>query len=75
MAIYAVFAVKSEGHDCDVKMTSAVFCTLVTGVQLTLIFEKQLDRLERIFQALADLLFPITRQGSTRLKGFTTTLS
>ncbi len=75
MAIYAVFAVKTEGHDGDVKMTSAVLCALVTGVQLTLIFEEQLGRLERIFQALADLLFPITRQGSTRLKGFTTTLS
>lgn len=75
MAIYAVFAVKTEGHDHDVKMTSAVLRTLVTGVQLTLIFEEQLGRLERIFQALANLLFPITRQGSTRLKGFTTTLS
>jgi len=75
MAIYAVFAVKTDGHDRDVKMTSAVLCTLVTGVQLTLIFEEQLGGLERIFQALTDLLFPITRQGSTRLKGFTTTLS
>ncbi len=75
MAFYAVFAVKTEGHDCDVKLTSAVLCTLVAGVQLALIFEQQLGRLERIFQALADLLFPIARQGSTRLKGFTTTLS
>lgn len=75
MAINAAFAVKSAGHDRDVKMTSAVLCTLVTGVQLTLIFEEQFGGLERIFQALADLLFPITRQGSTRLKGFTTTLS
>lgn len=75
MTFYAVFAVKSDGHDSDVKMTSAVLRTLVTGVQLTLIFEEQLGGLERIFQALADLLLPFTRQGSTRLKGFTTTLS
>ncbi len=75
MPFNAVFAVKCERHDRNVKMALAVLGTLVTRVQLTLILNEKIGGMECIFQALADLLFPIGRQGSTRLNGLTTTLS
>ncbi len=75
VSLYASFTIKRSGHDRNVKMALAVLCTLVTCVQLTLIFEEKFGGLKSNFQVLPDLLFTIGRQGSTLLKGLTTTRS
>jgi hypothetical protein len=74
MAQYRPFARKYFGFDRYIKVPTPIACSGVPGVQVALILDEEVCRLEGLIQECLDLGDTIITHGSTLLNGFTVTL-
>ncbi len=74
MALNPATVQKRVGDNSDVKMPTPVLRPGVPGMQMSLIFDKQVRWFECAVQERLNLFYPFTFHGSTQLNGLTVTL-
>lgn len=74
MALNPATVQKCVGDNGDVKMPTPVLRAGVPGMQMSLIFDKQVRWFECAVQERLNLSYPFTFHGSTQLNGLTVTL-
>ena len=73
VALDSALASKGVRNNSYLEMPSAVLCTRVARVQVTLILDQDFDRRKRPLENLLYALSSVDRHGNTSLNGFTIT--
>ena len=74
MTVNLAASSKSVSNDDYLEMTTAIFSSRVTGMQVTLVFDEQLVWREGVGEYCLYFGGAATRHGNTRLNGLTVTL-
>ena len=74
VAVDPTTASKGIGNDDHFEVSTAILGSLVTGMQVTLVFDKQLVGCESVGQNCLYHGGPLAGHGKTRLNGLTVTL-